>query len=78
MAQPRVGTLANTRDTCACTGEPDADGDLGMTEEELSVGNGQAEIDCEEDLGDLCGRSAETIQGGAALAGKAFIAGLAA
>lgn len=57
---------------------PEPESDLGMTEEELSIGNGQAEIDCEEDLGDLCGRRAETIQGGAAPAGKAFVAGWAA
>jgi hypothetical protein len=47
-----------------------------MAEEQGSIGDGQAQVDGQEGLGDLNGESAKTIQGSAAPAGKAFAAGL--
>jgi hypothetical protein len=57
-------------------GQPQANGYLGMVEEQGSIGEGQAQVDGQEDLGNLNGGSAETIQGSAAPTGKAFAAGL--
>jgi hypothetical protein len=49
-----------------------------MAEEQGSIGDGQAQVDGQEGLGDLNGESAKTIQGSAAPAGKAFATGLTA
>jgi hypothetical protein len=57
-------------------GQPEANRHFGVTEEQLSIGEGQSEIDGEEDEGDVGRRGTETIQGGAAATGKTFAAGL--
>jgi hypothetical protein len=49
-----------------------------MVEEQGGIGDGQAQVDGQEDLSDLSGRSAEAIQSRAAPAGKAFATGLTA
>jgi hypothetical protein len=64
------GVLARTR-------EPQTNRHLGMTEEELRIGDGQTEIDRQQDLGHLCHRRAQTIEGGAQATRKALAARLA-
>jgi hypothetical protein len=51
--------------------QPETHRHFGMAEEQLSIREGQTEIDGEQDLGDLGGRGAEAIEGCAEAAGEA-------
>ena len=61
----------------AGAGEPETQGGIGMTEEQLDSGYGEVEIDGQEHPPDVPGGGVKAIEGGAPAAGEAFFASLA-
>jgi hypothetical protein len=57
--------------------QPQAQGRVGMSQEELHFGGGQAEIEGQQGLGDRVGGGAQAIERGTPATGKAGLAGLA-